>query len=216
MKIMKEIETNRLLLRQFAMSDLDKLSPIFGDPEVVRYLGSGKPAKREETEHALCTIIKHWERHGFGRWAVMFKGTRELIGYGGLRCFHGTPELVYLLAKPYWGIGLATEIATTSLKYGFDEQRFERIIAMASLGNTASHRVMKKVGMSFEKNDYIYGMEIVHYSISSAAYVSRRSNQHQAHQEHAGHPELGANKFLSRPPTLPAPSPSEYEAKIVA
>lgn len=208
---MKEIETDRLLLRPFTMGDLDKLSLIFGDPEVVRHLGSGLPAKRAETEHALSTIIKHWERHGFGRWAVIFKPTRELIGYGGLRSFHGTPELVYLLAKPFWRIGLATEIAKASLKYGFDEQQFERIIAMASRANTASHRVMEKVGMSFEKTDHIYGMEIVCYSISSAAYLSGQSNHNGEHQEYAQKLESGADNFLSHPPILLAPSTPEHE-----
>ena len=202
---MKEIETDRLLLRQFTMGDLDELSPIFGDPEVVRYLGSGKPAKREETEHALHTIIRHWERNGFGRWAVIFKRTRELIGYGGLRCFHGTPELVYLLAQRYWGIGLATEIAMTSLKYGFDEQHFERIIALASLANTASQRVLEKVGMSFEKTDHIYDMDIACYSISSAAYLSGQLKNNRGHHEYSVNPESGSENLLSQHPTLLAP-----------
>jgi ribosomal-protein-alanine N-acetyltransferase len=213
---MKEIGTDRLLLRQFTMGDLDELLPIFGDPEVVKYLGSGKPAKREETEHALYTIIKHWEQHGFGRWAVIFKRTRELIGYGGLRSFHGTPELVYLLAKRYWGIGLATEIAKASLKYGFDEQHFERIMALASLANTASHRVLEKVGMSFEKTDHIYDLEIACYSISSAEYLLGQLKNKRGHREYIINLESGLDNFLSQPPTLLALSVPEHELKTAS
>lgn len=209
MKIMREFETDRLLLRRFTIADLDELSVIFSDPKVVRYLGSGKPAKRKETEHALHTIIKHWERHGFGRWAVVSKQTRELIGYGGLRSFHDTPELVYLLARRYWGIGLATEIARASLRYGFREQGFERIVAMARLANTASHRVMEKVGMSFEKTAHIYDMDIVCYSITSGAYLSGQAKKRRTHRGRASSSAAPAEKFSRQ---LPSSAP-ERETK---
>jgi RimJ/RimL family protein N-acetyltransferase len=171
---MNEIETERLQLRMFKPDDLDDLCHIFGDPDVVRFLGSGQPAKREETETALMSIIKHWEAFGFGRWAAICKQTRKLIGYCGLRNFQGTAELVYLLSKPYWGMGLATEMARASLKFGFEEKKFERIVAMAKLANVASQRVMRKVGMSFQKNVLIFNMEVALYSINHAAYISEQ------------------------------------------
>jgi ribosomal-protein-alanine N-acetyltransferase len=170
---MIEIETSRLLLRTFTTDDLDDLSLIFGDPDVVRHVGSGMPVHREETEYALRGIIRHWKRHGFGRWAAVYKPTGKLIGYGGLRSFQGSPELVYLLAKPYWGIGLATEIAKASLKYGFEELQFERIIAMAKMANAASQRVLEKIGMTFDRTAIICEMEVVCYSLSRAVYLSQ-------------------------------------------
>jgi RimJ/RimL family protein N-acetyltransferase len=176
--MMREIETSRLLLRMFAPDDLDDLSIIFSDPDVVRHLGTGLPVPRAETEIALSSIIKHWERHGFGRWAAVFKQTGQLIGYGGLRSFQETPELVYLLSKPYWGIGLATEMAQAALRYGFDEQQFERIVAMAKVANLASQRVLEKIGMSFEKTATIFEMEVACYSVSSDEYLSGM-NPHQ-------------------------------------
>lgn len=167
---MVEIETDRVRLRMFKMSDLEALSHIFGDPDVIRHLGSGKPATREETEVALQSIIRHWERHDFGRWAAIDKQTGTLIGYGGLRSFHGDPELVYLLAKPYWGRGLATEMARACLSFGFEQRGFKRIVAMAKPLNEASQRVLRKVGMRFEKTDNIYGMDVFFYSISRQDY----------------------------------------------
>jgi RimJ/RimL family protein N-acetyltransferase len=191
---MEEIETDRLLLRHFTLSDLDELSSIFSDPEVVRYLGTGKPARREETEGVLRSIIAHRERHGYGRWAVVFKKTRELIGYGGLRSFHGTPELVYLLKKCCWGNGLATEIARASLKYGFCERQFERIVAMANRANKASHRVMEKVGMTFEKSTRLYDIDLVCYSISSVTYLSEQLKNLEPHS----HPKSDTGNYLYR------------------
>ena len=76
-----ELETARTRLRMFTPDDLDRIHPIFADPEVIRHIATGKPATREESEVALASIIRHWERHGIGRWAVVHKGSGELIGY---------------------------------------------------------------------------------------------------------------------------------------
>ncbi len=173
---MPEIETARLLLRQFKMDDLDALAQLFADPEVVKYLGSGEPASKAETETALRSIVTHWERYGFGRWAAVYKSTGGLIGYSGLRSFHGEPELVYLLGRPYWRRGLATEMARACLKFGFEELEFGRIIAMAKTQNVRSHRVLEKAGLSFERAANIYGMDVVCYGLSRNDYQSAQAS----------------------------------------
>ena len=171
---MDEIDTARLHLRQFTPGDLDELYPIFSEPEVVKYMKTGNPVSREETECALLSIIKHWAKHGFGRWAVIHKETQRLIGYGGLRNLYGMPELVYLLDRPFWGVGLATELATACLQWGFEKRPFERVVAITRPENTASRRVMDKVGMSYEKDMSYHGIEVVQYSISLETYQSLR------------------------------------------
>jgi RimJ/RimL family protein N-acetyltransferase len=178
---MDEIETVRLRLRMFTTDDLDELSLIFADAEVVKHLGTGKPAPREETEFALHSILRHWERHGFGRWAAVDKQTDKLIGYGGLRSFEDTPELVYLLARPYWGKGLGTEMALGCLKYGFEDRGFERIVGLVKLANAASHHIMEKIGMNYEKHATIYGMNVVCYTLERDAYLSGQQNLIYAH-----------------------------------
>ena len=169
---MDEIDTARLHLRQFTPGDLDELFPIFSDPEVVKYMKTVDPVSREETERALLSIIKHWEKHGFGRWAVIHKETKRLIGYGGLRNLYGMPELVYLLAKRFWNMGLATELATACLKWGFEKRPFERIAAITRPEHAASRRVMEKIGMSYEKDITYQGVEVVQYTISRETYQS--------------------------------------------
>lgn len=179
---MDEIETARLRLRMFTTDDLDDLSLIFADAEVVKHLGSGKPAPREETEIALHSILRHWQQHGFGRWAAVDKQTERLIGYGGLRNFEGTPELVYLLARSHWGRGLGTEMARGCLKYGFEERRFERIVGLVKLANAASHHVMEKIGMGYEKHATLYGVDVVCYALSRDIYQLERHNHFYAQQ----------------------------------
>ena len=161
------IETARLRLRMFRPEDLDDLAALFADPEVMRYVAYGKPAGRDEAEKALASVIDHWRRHGFGRWAVEDKQTGEFVGIGGLRSLFDTPEVVYHFARAHWGKGFATELARASLRFGFDEDRFDRIVAIAKPGNAASIHVMEKLGMHFEMQTSYYGIEVVQYAISA-------------------------------------------------
>ena len=164
---MSLIETARLRLRMFSPEDLDNLTALILDPDVMRYVGNGTPGTIEETNNALQSIIKHWETHGFGRWAAVDKETDEFVGFGGLRSLLGTPEVVYHFARAWWGRGLATELARASLRYWFEEHRFDRIVAIAKPANVASVHVMEKIGMHYEKHTNYYDIDVVQYAISS-------------------------------------------------
>ena len=169
------IETERLRLRMLRDSDLDDLAALFADPDVMRYVGNGQPTDRVEAQKALTSIIAHWNRHGFGRWAIEDKGTKEFVGYGGLRSLFGTPEVVYHFATRHWGKGLATEMARASLNFGFNVKGFDRIVAIAKPGNTASVHVMEKIGMHFEKRTSYYDIEVVEYAISREQFSDQKS-----------------------------------------
>jgi ribosomal-protein-alanine N-acetyltransferase len=164
------IETDRLRLRMFRPDDLDHLATLFSDPDVVRYVGDGKLIGRKESDRALQSIIQHWHKHGFGRWAVEDKAMGEFVGFGGLRSLLEQPEVVYHFAKAHWGKGLATEMATASLRYGFETHGFDRIVAIAKPENTASIHVMEKVGMQFEARTSYYDIEVVKYAITRAEF----------------------------------------------
>ena len=163
---MPSIETERLLLRMLCPEDLDDLAHLFSDPDVMRYVGDGKTVNREEADKALQSIIRHWDTHGFGRWAVVDKNTQEFVGFGGLRLLFGTPEVVYHLATAHWGKGFATELARASLRFGFEEHQFDRIVAIAKPKNAASIHVMEKLGMHYEKHTSYYHIDVVQYGIS--------------------------------------------------
>lgn len=165
---MPQIETSRLRLRMFTPDDLDDLERLFSDPEVMLYLGveAGKTLSREETEEALSSFIQGWHQRGFGRWAVILKETKRFIGLCGLKLLEGQPELIYVLEKQYWGKGLATEAARAALRYGFEEVKLERIIAVTRPENVASQRVMQRLGMKWEGEGRYYGVEGVGYSIT--------------------------------------------------
>jgi RimJ/RimL family protein N-acetyltransferase len=167
---MPAIETDRLFLRMFCPEDLDELARMFSDPDVMRYVGDGQPVNREEAYKALQSIIKHWQTHGFGRWAAVDKQTKEFVGFGGLRSLFGTPEVVYHLAPAHWGKGLATELGRASLRFGFEDRQFDRIVAIAKPLNSASVHVMEKLGMHYEKHSRYYDIDVVEYAINRAEF----------------------------------------------
>src|SRR6267142_451568 len=166
---MPEIETSRLRCRMLSAADLDSLLLIVSDPEVMRYLGRepGKILLRQETKVILESMINFWKQHGFGRWAVVNKADDKLIGLCGFRLLDSVPELFYLFARANWGKGLATEAATAVLRFGFEELGFERIMAATRHANTASIRVLTKIGMRYET-------EISHSGVNALCYVSLR------------------------------------------
>ena len=166
------IETERLHLRIFRSDDLDNLATLLADPDVMRYVEDGQPKDRDVAEKALNSIIAHWERHGFGRWAVEEKASREFVGFGGLRSLHGTPEVVYHMAPAHWGKGYATELGRASLDFGFNERGFDQIVAIAKPDNAASVHVMEKLGMKFRQRTSYYDIEVVEYAITADEFRS--------------------------------------------
>lgn len=162
---MQDIETARLRLRMPETNDLDDLLPILGDPLVMKYLGieAGTILSRDETESMLARMIEAWKQRGWGRWVVVQKEDGRVIGFCGYRLLENTPELLYVLAKSAWGRGLATEAARASLRYGFEELQFPRIIAATRHAHSASISVMRKIGMKYEKDVNLFGVEGVTY-----------------------------------------------------
>lgn len=79
-----------------------------------------------------------------------------------------TPEIEvgYVLDCPFWGGGLATEVARASLQFEFDTLGLERIVAIARPENHASQRVMQKLGMTYEKDAFYYNCAVVYWAIA--------------------------------------------------
>jgi RimJ/RimL family protein N-acetyltransferase len=167
-----EIETARLRLRKLTPDDLNDLSAIRADSDVMRYIGSGKPESIEQVRTTLNNILAHWGQHGFGRWAVVYKEANRLIGWCGLRYLESTGEVEigYGVAKSHWGKGLTLEAATASIKCGFDELSLDRIVALALPDNIISRRVMDRLGMKYVKVAHYYHAEVVYYAISRDEY----------------------------------------------
>ncbi len=147
----KILETERLILQTWTLEDAPRLFEICGDAEVMKYLGTGEPYELIEQANEFLRWAKDYQKeNGFCRWAVFLKENQEIIGSCGFARPHGTEEieLGYLLAKNFWGKGLATEAASACLRYGFERLKFSKIIAMTDLENVASQKVLEKIGFA--------------------------------------------------------------------
>lgn len=160
-------ETPRLILRHLTKDDVDELAAIYNDPIVVKFYP--RTLTYEETQQQVERIINAYEQRGFGLWATIHKADNKFIGRCGL-----TPQLVdgqqeieigYMLAKEYWGQGLATEAACASRDYGFGKVGCDRLISLIGPGNIASQKVAIKVGLKYEKDATMWEKIIRVYAI---------------------------------------------------
>jgi RimJ/RimL family protein N-acetyltransferase len=126
------------------------------DPQVMRYFPS--TLTTEETDALLERVGLHFERHGFGLWAVEDKATGEFAGYIGLAVpsfeadFTPCVEIGWRLSTQFWNRGLATEGAASVLRFAFEILRFEEVVSFTTATNLPSRRVMEKLGMIHDRS----------------------------------------------------------------
>src|SRR6185437_15751902 len=146
------LETPRLLMRQFLPSDFEALAALHADPEVMKYLGDGKPKARAETWLAMASYLGHWELRGYGLWAVEEKATGRFIGRIGLLNPEGWPgfEIAWTLARDRWGNGFATEGAKAALDHAFSVLKRDHVISLIHPDNVNSIRVAHRIGEKLE------------------------------------------------------------------
>jgi RimJ/RimL family protein N-acetyltransferase len=179
------IETDRMVLRPFAVGDAALLIDLDSDPEVMRFLNGGRPTPHELVEREILPRFRaHFDRYpGFGPWAARHARSGEFLGWFNLRCSDDTPpgqaELGYRLRRDAWGCGYATEGSRELIRIGFTELGLDRITANTMTVNTRSRRVMEKSGLRLVRTFFeewpetIEGSESgdVEYAISRAEWL---------------------------------------------
>ncbi len=140
------LETSRLRLRPLAETDLDALGAIAADPQVMAYVGDGKPLSRTATALWITNAAASLRMSEVGSRGVVLRESDALIGWIGLI---PTPhpnrlELIYGFARAYWGQGYATEAAQALLANCSPGT----IDATIDPENRASWRILEKLGFA--------------------------------------------------------------------
>jgi len=152
------LESERLLLREFKISDAKKMYQLNSDPDVIRYTGDG-PFDSIESAVQFLENYSDYSKNGFGRWVCIDKKFKEFIGWCGLKKHQDeVVDIGYRFFKKDWGKGFATESAKASLEYGFKNLNLPEIIGRSDAANIASIHVLKKLNMQFWKKKSIDGI----------------------------------------------------------
>ena len=153
----EELRTGRLRLRRWRLSDWAPFAALNADPQVMEHF----PARlsREDSDAFAARIEAHFDRHGFGLWAVEIPDVASFAGFAGL-CVpgfeaHFTPcvEIGWRLGAPHWGRGYATEGARAVLTFGLQTLALGEIVSFTVPGNARSRRVMERIGMIHDSAD---------------------------------------------------------------
>ncbi|MEO1148344.1 MAG: GNAT family N-acetyltransferase [Cyanobacteria bacterium J06638_22] len=150
---MMVLETERLLLREMGLQNIDALLATFADAEAMRFYP--KPFDREMMKAWVEWNMQGYADRGFGLWAIVLKKNGEVIGDCGLvvQQIEGVDEVEigYHVRRDLWGQGFATEAAQACREYGFHQLGRDRLISLIHPENLASRRVAEKNGMVLVK-----------------------------------------------------------------
>jgi [ribosomal protein S5]-alanine N-acetyltransferase len=149
------LQTERLILRPYALSDIPALLPLIGSREVAATTLRIPHPYTESYAQEFINGAQADLSSGKGlRLGSVVRENGPLCGGIGMRIEpdHRHAELGYWIGPPYWGNGYATEAATAVLKYGFETLGLHRIFASHSTNNPASGKVLQKIGMRYEGN----------------------------------------------------------------
>ena len=160
------LETERLALRPFEERDLDAFFAIQSDEESARWLYN-EPRTLDETKALLAKKIAGQRLTAEGDWlaaAVVARDTGQLVGDLSMQWVseqHKTGEIGFIFDPRYRGRGYATESARAFRAFGFEGMGWHRIIGRTEARNTASARVLEKLGMRREallvENEWVKG-----------------------------------------------------------
>lgn len=144
-------ESERLGFRHWIESDLSPFARMNADREIMRYFPG--LLTELETKNLVNKINDHFQKWGFGLWAVEEKTSRTFIGFIGLNyaefksSFTPCIEIGWRLDSRFWNRGYAREGANLCLQKGFSDFRLMKIYSFTSILNTRSEKVMLKIGM---------------------------------------------------------------------
>ena len=124
------------------------------DAAVMAHLGGVRDDS--QTAAYFARNLQHWSDHGFGLWILRERRGGEPVGRAVLRhlLVDGVDEVEvgYAFYPPFWGRGLATEVASACLELGRGKLHLATIVAVTSPTNLASQHVLEKVGLAYERD----------------------------------------------------------------
>jgi [ribosomal protein S5]-alanine N-acetyltransferase len=157
-------ETPRLVLRPPVMADAEAIFAAYAqDAEVVKYMTWRRHENVEETRDYALRCLSVWEDGSAYPWIITLKEDGRLIGMIESRVKKFSIDIGYVLARAYWGQGYMPEAARSLIDWGLSQDGIFRVWATCDVDNSASARVMEKIGM---RREGILRRWIIHPNVS--------------------------------------------------
>jgi [ribosomal protein S5]-alanine N-acetyltransferase len=161
------LETPRLVLRPLTAADAAAVHAQWTEPDVRRYLWDDEVISLERAREVLDSSARDFAERRYGLWGACDAASGALTGFAGCRPWPaGQPELMYGLWPAWWGRGLATEAAHGVLAHVFETLGHPVVMAATDPPNTASVRVLERLGMTFDWRGEMHGLDTLVYRLS--------------------------------------------------
>ncbi|MEH6367022.1 MULTISPECIES: GNAT family N-acetyltransferase [Pseudomonas] len=183
---MIELETPRLIMRQWTPEDLPALASLNADSEVMRFF----PAvlSREQSAQMLERLRGQFAAQGYGFWALQQKGSGQLIGFTGLNrvgfeasfssATNPAVEIGWRLARKYWQQGYASEAARAALDFAFSQLQLAEVVAFTAEVNGPSIQLMQALGMQHHSRE-----DFEHPALPAGHWLSRHVLYRITHED---------------------------------
>ncbi len=165
----EHLRTQRLRLRPIDMNDVDWLCELSRLPLVRKYLLDDRIIDRDEALGLVTDSIKNFNVSKLGLWIVMNLPGEERTGFAGFTFEGDLPSLIYGLHPDYWSVGLTTEAAQSVIDYAFDSVKVSGIVADVDEPNSASIRVLQKLGMRRVRREIVHGNPLLFFTLDRSS-----------------------------------------------
>jgi RimJ/RimL family protein N-acetyltransferase len=150
---LKVVETDRLILRRLSPEDAEFILKLLNEPSWLRFIGDkGIRTIEDARDYILKGPVEMYSRLGFGLYLVELKDEGLSIGICGLikRDSLKDVDIGFAFLPKYWGQGYASEAASAVMDYGRATLGLKRIVAITSVDNDSSAKLLEKLGFRFE------------------------------------------------------------------
>lgn len=179
------IETERLILRRFALEDAnDMFKNWINDKEVQSNYGEPVYSNIDLVKELLKCWISAYDDNDFYRWAIVLKENDENIGqiaFCSIDTSHRFADIEYCISRFYEKNGYASEALSAIIKFTFEKTGLNRLEAFHRGKNKASAKVLQKSKMQYEgrfRESYFYNDKAeyddrIYYSILRRDYFGK-------------------------------------------
>lgn len=151
---MKILETDRLIISKFTLSDWEEMIALLNSPGWLKYIGERNVKDREAAEKYLQSMIDDYQKYGFSFYKMIRKSDGAFVGEAGFikRAMLEHADVGFALMSGFEGQGYAYEATAALMNYADEHFNFEKILAITTFENLRSQKLLEKLGLKYERD----------------------------------------------------------------